>query len=127
MTKNLTIAGAVVIGAVLAFFLFNGTSKALNVNDVGSDPAAFAGTITVTGIMAGASQQDPSIFAIVDKKELQCTTPNCNKVLLPVRFGGKLPIVGDEVRVTGAFISEGGGYLFAADKLKVVKHHRVGG
>jgi len=127
MTKNLTIAGAVVIGVVLAFFLFSGTSKALNVNDVGSDPAAFAGTITVTGIMAGTSKQDPAIFAIVDLKELQCNSPNCNKVLLPVRHKGKLPIVGDEVRVTGSFVSESGGYLFAADKLKVVRHHQVGG
>ncbi|MBI1920579.1 MAG: hypothetical protein HYS23_05820 [Geobacter sp.] len=127
MTKYLTIAGAVVIGIVCAFFLFNGTSKALSVNDVGSDPAAFAGTITVTGITAGTSQQDPTIFAIVDKKELQCTTPNCNKILLPVRHKGKLPIIGDEVRVTGSFVSENGGYLFAADKLKVVRHHRIGG
>lgn len=127
MTKNLIIAGAVVIGVVCAFFLFKGTSKALNVNDVGSDPAAFAGTITVTGIMAGTSQQEPTIFAIVDKKELQCNSPNCNKVLLPVRHQGKLPIIGDEVRVTGSFVTENGGYLFAAEKVKVVRHHQIGG
>lgn len=102
-------------------------SSAFNVNDVASDPAAYNGTITITGIMGGTSRQDPSVFGIMDVKELQCTTPGCNKVFIPVRTKGTLPAMGDEVRVTGSFASEAGGTVFAAEKVKVVRNHKIGG
>jgi hypothetical protein len=132
MKKNtrmyLIIGGVGALIAAFAFLFANpGRTHALNVNDVGSDPAAFAGTITVTGIIAGVSQQDPSIIGMMDKKELQCTTPNCKKIYLPFKASGYTPNRGDEVLATGRFIAEANGYLFMADSVKVVRTHRIGG
>ena len=102
-------------------------AKALNVNEVGSDPAAYSGTISVVGVTKAFSNVDASVIGIMDLKELQCTTPNCNKLLLPVKFQGPRPQIGDEVRATGSFTQVQGGYLFIANELKVVRQHRIGG
>lgn len=119
--------GLVVIIAVTVILLQQPKAPALGVNEVASDPAAFTGTLTVTGITYGFSRQDPSIFGIMDVKELQCQSPNCNKLILPVKYQGQLPAGGDEITLTGAFINTGGGYLFAAEQVKVLRNHRIGG
>lgn len=125
--KKYTLA-AVIAAAGMALLLLSGCdSKAFNVNDIASDPAAFSGTITITGIMAGVSPQDPRVFGIMDIKELQCTSQNCNKVIIPVTCRGKQPVPGDEVRLVGSFVNQGGGYLFAAEKVTVVRNHKIGG
>lgn len=126
--KKLTLAAAVAAAGIALMFLISGCdSKTLNVNDIGSDPAAFSGTITITGIMAGISPQDPRIFGIMDIKELQCKSQNCNKIIIPVTCKEKQPVPGDEVRLVGSFVNQGGGYLFAAEKVTVVRNHRIGG
>ena len=127
MKKYMLIAVAVVVVGVMSFALFTKGARALGVNDVASDPAAYKGKITVTGIMAGVSKYDPAVFGIMDVKELQCTTPGCNKLYVPVRANGKMPAPGDEVRVTGSFVQEQTGILFSADKVVVVKNHKIGG
>lgn len=128
MKRNIIIAVALAVGIVLSYaFFFRGDANALQVNQVGADPSAYSGTITVTGIMAGISQQDPSVFGMFDLKELQCTTPNCNKLYLPVRHQGAMPKPGDEVRVSGSFTKTGDGFLFTASNVKVVRNHRIGG
>ena len=128
MKRYLTVLCALILGG----FATLGTvgcaqSPAHAVNDVASDPAAYAGTITISGIMGGTSRMDPAVFGIMDVKELQCTTPGCNKLFIPVRAAGPIPALGDEVRVTGAFKNEGSGYIFVAEKVKVVKNHKIGG
>ena len=128
MKKYVLAAVTVVVAGVLTFtFLGKGSAKTLGVNDVASDPAAFKGKITVTGIMAGISKYDPSVFGIMDKKELQCTTPGCNKLYVPIRTSGKMPVPGDEVQATGSFANEQGGMIFAAEKVVVVRNHKIGG
>lgn len=128
MKKNIIIAAAFAVGIALSYALFfGGDANALQVNQVGADPSAYSGKITVTGIMAGISQQDPSIFGMFDRKELQCNTPNCNKIYLPVRYQGAMPKPGDEVRVSGSFMETDGGFLFTASNVKVVRNHRIGG
>lgn len=121
---------AAAMAAALSLTLAVGCSHEptpLNVNDLAADPAAFTGTLVVTGIAAGFAPQDPTLFGIMDKKELQCQTPNCNKLLIPVRYRGKLPAMGDEVVLSGSFVQESGGYLLAAEELKVLRHHQLGG
>lgn len=128
MKKTVLIAAALVVGIALSYALFfRGDANALQVNQVASDPSAYNGNITVTGIMAGTSQIDPSVFGMFDLKELQCTTPNCNKIYLPVKYQGAMPKPGDEVRVSGNFIKVEGGFLFTASNVKVVRNHRIGG
>ena len=101
-------------------------AKALHVNEVGSDPTAYSGTITIVGVTKGFSTADTNVFGIMDLKEKQCNTPNCNMTMLPVKYQGPLPAIGDEVQVTGSFVQVQGGYLFAANDVKVVRHHQVG-
>jgi hypothetical protein len=118
--------------AILFLLLVLGCNKqaevaALNVNDIGGDPAAFVGSITITGITAGYAAQDPSLFGLMDRKELQCQSPNCNKVIIPIRFQGQRPAIGDELLVTGSFQNTGRGYLFTAETVKVVRNHKLGG
>jgi hypothetical protein len=119
--------GLALVIAVTVVFLQQDNVHALAVNEVASDPAAFTGTITVTGVTYGFSRQDPNIFGIMDVKELQCQSPNCNKLILPVKLQGKLPAGGDEVSLTGSFVNTGGGYLFAAEQIKVLRNHNLGG
>lgn len=128
MKKSAIAAITVAVIAIIGFIIVTvGDTKALNVNDVGSDPASFTGTITITGIMGGISRQDPSVFGIMDIKELQCTTQGCNKLFIPVRYQGKLPKIGDEVRVTGSFTRLPDGFLFSAQQLRIVRNHKMGG
>jgi hypothetical protein len=128
MKKIIFITVALAVGIALAYALFfRGDANALQVNQVASDPSAYNGTITVTGIMAGTFPQDPSVFGIFDLKELQCTTPNCNKIYLPVKYQGAMPKPGDEVQVSGSFITISGSYLFSATNVKVVRSHKIGG
>ena len=128
MAKYMFIGAAIIVGVVLVIALFiNNGGEVLHVNQVGADPGAFTGTITVTGIAAGTAKDNPTVFGMFDLKELQCKTPNCNKLYLPVKYQGTMPKPGDEVRVTGSIIPMGGGYLFAAQQVTVVKNHRIGG
>lgn len=128
MKKTIFIAIALVAGIALAYALFfKDSANALQVNQVAADPSAYSGTITVTGIMAGTSPQDPSVFGMFDLKELQCKTANCNKIYLPVKYQGTMPKPGDEVQVTGTFIPVSGSYFFSATTVKVLRNHRIGG
>jgi len=128
MKKYIVLAIALAVGIALAYgMFFRGDADALQVNQVASDPAAYSGTITVSGVMAGTSPQNPGIFGIFDLKELQCTTPNCNKLYLPIRYQGPMPKLGDEVRVSGSFIKTSDGFIFSASDLTVVRNHRLGG
>lgn len=126
--KNYVLAALAAV--VLAFVLSacnQGTAAtpALSVNDLRSDPGAFTGELTVTGIMAAVSQQDVQIFGIMDKAELTCTTPNCNKYYLSVRFEGQRPAHGDEVVVTGTFIDMPGGKILVAKSVNVLRNHKL--
>ena len=128
MKQKIFIVAALLVGIVLAVVITSkGDGDLLHVNQVGADPLAYSGTITVTGIMAGVSNNDPGIFGIYDIKELQCTTANCNKLYVPVRHQGAMPEVGDEVRVTGSFSKVAQGIVFTAEKVKVVRNHKIGG
>ncbi len=113
--------------AVLALLLVlsacDRSPAALNVNDVKSDPGAYKGELHIAGVMAAVAESDAQIFGIMDITELQCTTPDCHKFLLPVRYAGKVPAMGDEVVVSGEFIQ--GGQIFAATDVKVRRNHKL--
>lgn len=128
MKKYIVLAAALVVGIALAYgMFFRGDADALQVNQVAADPAAYSGTITVSGVMAGTAPQNPNIFGIFDLKELQCTTPNCKKLYLQVRYQGPMPKLGDEVLVSGSIMNTGDGFIFSASSLKVVRNHQMGG
>ena len=68
------------------------------VNDVISDPGAFSNRIIIEGVVYSFSKGDTSIVGVMDKKELQCTSPNCNKNLFAIKSNGVKLEVGDEER-----------------------------
>jgi hypothetical protein len=124
--RNLFVLFAAILLLALAAGCKN-DAPAFQINDIASDPGAFDGSLTLVGIVNAYAQSDATIVGVMDKKELQCTTPNCNKVLLPVKIAGTRPAIGDEVRISGAFSREPGGYLFHAEKMEVLASHKLGG
>ena len=100
-------------------------SSGLGVNEIRNNPALLQGTVTVQGVVGGFSQQDPRIFGVMDLSELNCNNPNCGRFFLPVRAEGPPPKIGDEVRITGRLTEEPWGKVFAANKVHVVRNHRL--
>lgn len=95
----------------------------LSVNDIQSDPYAYKGTITITGVVADKSKYriDPEVFLIVETTEAKiCKITGCAKFYLPVRYKGEHPKEWDEVNVTGSFIE--GNPFFAPDRVEVLRH-----
>lgn len=126
LTRNLSF----LIAVFTLFALITGCkteSPAFQVNDVVSDPGAFNGSLTIVGIVNAHSQADETIVGIMDKKELQCSSPGCEKVLLPVKITGKRPSIGDEIRVYGTFNLQPQAQIFVATKVEVMAKHKLGG
>lgn len=102
------------------------TKGVLTVNDIKADPAAYTGTITINGVVASRSKQDPKIFAIIDTAEAKlCKVVTCATFYLPVKYAGQTPKEGDEVNVTGSFGEKG--RVFDATKVDVLGHLNLGG
>ena len=118
---------ALVLLAVTVVSGCNNEATTFQVNDVVSDPGAYSGPMIIEGVVYAYAQTDNSIVGVMDKKELQCTTPNCNKVLLPVKVGADRPRIGDEVKISGAISKEEWGYLLQAEKIEVLANHKLGG
>lgn len=97
------------------------TKGVLSVNDIQADPAAYTGTITINGVVAGLSKDDPKLFAIIDTAEAKlCKTTHCARFYLPVKYTGKAPKEGDEVNVTGSFGDKG--RVFNATRVDILRH-----
>ncbi|TAN46049.1 MAG: hypothetical protein EPN22_00260 [Nitrospirae bacterium] len=105
----------------------NGKTKAvkedgvLSVNDIQSDPAAYKGTVTITGVVSRISGPNQRTFMLVDTHEAKlCKSTHCAKFYLPVQAQVALPKEWDEVNVTGSFVQ--GGKIFQAAKVEVIRH-----
>lgn len=130
MKKNvIAFAAIILIAAIAITTLSNGKTKTvkeggiLSVNDIASDPSAFKGIITITGVVADKSRfkVPANIFLIVETSEAKiCKQTGCAKFYLPVQFEGILPKEWDEVNVTGSFVD--GGRVFSATKVDVLRH-----
>ncbi len=128
MKKHILIFGAVVLIVGIALIgLSNGKTKTikgsgvLSVNDIQADPSAYKGAITVNGVVAILSKQDPKVFAIIETSEAKlCKQTGCARFYLPVRYEGEIPKVWDEVNVTGSLAEKG--RFFVATKVEVLRH-----
>lgn len=131
MKKYILVFGAIIaIAAIVILGLGNGKAKTikvagiLTVNDVQADPLAYKGTITITGVSAGVTRQDPKIFLMVDTAEAKaCKSTGCASFYLPVRYEGPIPKQWDEVNVTGSFTQGGRVPLFTAEKVEVLRNY----
>lgn len=133
MKKYIIALAAIIFIAGIGFIsLSNGKTKTikeggvLSVNDIQADPSAYKGFITINGVVAGVSPQDPKLFAIIETLEAKtCKITGCAKFYLPVRYEGETPKVWDEVNVTGSFAE--GERIVAATKVEVLRHLNFGG
>ncbi|MDA8340520.1 MAG: hypothetical protein M0Z70_14565 [Nitrospiraceae bacterium] len=133
MKKYIIAFAVIILIAAIGFIsLSNGKTKTvkeggvLSVNDIQADPSAYKGTITINGVVAGISPQDPKLFAIIETLEAKtCKITGCAKFYLPVKFEGETPKVWDEVNVTGSFAE--GKILVVATKVEVLRHLNFGG
>ena len=129
MKKSMLIFAIIVLVAGIAATSFsNGESKAtpksgiLTVSDVQSNPNAYKGAITITGVVARFSKEDPKLFSIIDTAEAKhCKSTGCAKLYLPIKYDKEIPKEWDEINATGRFV-EKGGLLFEATKIEVVRH-----
>lgn len=96
------------------------------VNDVISDPGAFSKPLTLEGVVYAYAKGDTTVVGVMDKKELQCTTPNCSKALLAVKVPGKQLSRGDEIKASGTIVKESWGYVLLADDVEVITTHNLG-
>lgn len=125
------LAAIMIVGIAFAGFS-NGAGKTvpskaiLSINDIQADPAAYTGVITINGVVAGISQQDPQLFALLDTAEAKlCKIVTCATFYLSVKNGGTMPKKNDEVNVTGSFGEKG--RVFNASKVEVLRHLNLGG
>lgn len=126
MNKTIIIAIALVFGVALAVTVGKvGQVKTVSVAEVGTKPQLYKETITLNGVMAGVSPYDKGVIGIMDTQEAQCKK-GCEKVFIPVKYPKEAPKVGDEINATGKFTKYPQGYMFIAEKLKVVKHAKAG-
>ena len=131
MKKYILALTALILIAGIAFIsLSNGKTKTiktggiLSVNDISSDPSAYKGAITITGVVADKSRfkVPANVFLMVETSEAKiCKQTGCARFYLPVKFEGKMPQEWDEVNVTGSF-TEGSGLLFVTTKVEVLRH-----
>lgn len=122
-----TIAVIIMIAGTALSSFSNGKTKSikaggiLSVNDIQADPSAYKGTITITGVVAKLSKQDPKLFAIIDTSEAKiCKQTGCARFYLLVSYEGNIPKVWDEVNVIGSFVERS--RLFEATKVDVLRH-----
>ncbi|OGP92558.1 MAG: hypothetical protein A2156_08785 [Deltaproteobacteria bacterium RBG_16_48_10] len=131
MKKYIRAFGIIILIGVVAYSSFsNGKTKTikaggiLSVNDIQSDPLAYKGTITITGVVAGVTRSDPTVFAIIDTAEaIACKSTGCARFYLHVRYEGSIPKQWDEVNVTGSFTQSGRFPVFAATKVDVLRNY----
>ncbi len=97
-------------------------SRILTVSDVQANPNAYKGSITITGVVAKFSKEDPKVFAIIDTSEAKhCKSLGCAKFYLPLKYDKQMPKEWDEINATGQFVDKGG-LLFEATKIEILKH-----
>lgn len=132
MKKYIIIFIAIILIAVVFISLSKGKTKVikegkvLSVNDIQADPSAYKGIITINGVVAGISPQNPKIFAIIDTAEAKtCKVIDCAKFYLYVIYEGVAPKVWDEVNITGSFADAG--KTFVATKVEILRHLDFGG
>jgi len=97
----------------------------LSINDIQSDPLSFTGELKINGVVSIFSEDDPSVFGIMDTAELLfCKDLYCGAFTLPVRYVGSDPIpeLADEIDVTGRWGEYEDSIIFEITKITVKRN-----
>ena len=99
--------------------------KALSIYDIQSDPLSFTGSIKVSGVAAAFSENDATLFGVMDTAELlACKNLYCGAFTLPVKYAGNNPLPGlaDVVDMNGSFVQTENGIYFAVTEFEVKRN-----
>jgi hypothetical protein len=83
-------------------------------------PEKYSQQIRVTGVVSQVVE-DAKIIGLIDLEEFKaCNKVTCASLVLPIRWDGIMPEVGQQLTTTGKIQKEGERYLFIANDLVVV-------
>lgn len=85
----------------------NNQAKSLNVNDVLINPQPYKGLVTIIGIVASRSNNNPTEFTLIDVADTQSNKPVRDIFYLPVISSNRAPNIGEAVKVTGQLMEHG--------------------
>jgi hypothetical protein len=116
MEKPLIILTAIIIAAAITCSGCNNKNeKVLSVRDVQINFQSYQGTVTIVGIVASVSPDNPKEFGLIDVADARSNKPDSGTFCLPVISKGRAPKRGEAVKVTGQFA--GKGLYFVATKV----------
>ena len=94
-----------------------GRDAALMVDDLRDNPDRFQGETQVLGVVGGASAAR-QLFGLIDRREVEaCGQLDCPEFILPVKWGGEAPTVGETVSVRGTVKKTDEGLVFVASEV----------
>lgn len=83
-------------------------------------PEQYSQQIKVSGVVSQVVE-DAKIFGLIDLEEFKtCNKVTCASLVLPIRWEGSMPEIGQKLTVTGEIKKEGERYLFIASELALV-------
>jgi len=92
----------------------NDNAKVQSVRGLQTNSGAYQGTVTIGGVVAMISRNDPKMFAVMDFDDVRDNVPPEKRLYMPVRYEGTIPRVGEPVNITGSF-AEGTKYFTATN------------
>lgn len=83
-------------------------------------PEKYAQPLRVSGVVSQVVEE-AKILGLIDLEEFKtCQKVTCASLVLPVRWDGTMPEIGQQLTTTGKIQKEGKRYLFIASDLVVV-------
>lgn len=81
----------------------------------------YRGMAQIEGVV-GVRYIERQMFTLIDRQEVEkCGTVSCSTLILPVRWSGPLPGIGQIVRVKGRIDESGGKLVFTAHALEAMR------
>lgn len=92
----------------------------LAVSALAKNPGHYQGALRVEGVVSKVSPKEKTL-ALIDTAEYEkCGEVDCAPFYLPVRWGGQMPAVTNQVRVEGEIQKQNGKLVFVARSLEKV-------
>lgn len=91
-------------------------TKVLSVKDVETNPLPYKDPVTIMGIVASVSNNNPKNFSLMDVEDARSSKPARGTFYLPVISTKRAPKAGQAVKVTGQLMEPG--LYVAATKVK---------
>lgn len=90
--------------------------KTLSVKDIEANPLPTKNAVTIIGIVANVSYNNPKEFTLMDVADAQNNKPDRDTFYLRVVSSNRVPKAGETVKVTGQLMEHG--HHVAATKVK---------